>query len=121
MFGFIRNIIEDKSGKGNQSLTEQEQKKHVAAGVLLLEAAHVDNHCSAAELEHIVATLRDKFSLSEDCVADLLELAQGRRRQAVDLWGFTNQINQDFSRAEKLAVMEDVWRIIFLDDHLDKH
>lgn len=121
MFSVIRNIIEGKSGKGSQSPSEQAQKKHVAAGVLLLEAAHVDNHCSEAEMEHIVATLRDRFALSGQCVADLLELAHCGRQQAVDLWEFTNHINQHFSMAEKLAVMEDVWRIILLDEQLDKH
>jgi uncharacterized tellurite resistance protein B-like protein len=121
MFSVIRNIIEGKSGKGSQSPAEQAQKKHVAAGVLLLEAAHVDNHCSETEMEHIVATLKDRFELSEKCVADLLELAHCGRQQAVDLWEFTNHINQHFSMAEKLAVMEDVWRVILLDDQLDKH
>lgn len=121
MFSVIRNIIEGKSGQGRPSPAAQEQKKHVAAGVLLLEAAHIDNHCSEAELAHIVATLRDKFALSEQCVADLLELAHCGRQQAVDLWEFTNHINQHFSLAEKVAVMEDVWRIILLDEQLDKH
>jgi uncharacterized tellurite resistance protein B-like protein len=121
MFAVIRNIIEGKSSKGKESSNDLEQKKHVAAGVLLLEAAHIDDECTDEEMEHIVATLRDKFDLSDDCVADLLELAHDGREQAVDLWQFTSQINQHFSPAEKLAVMEDVWRIILLDGQLEKH
>lgn len=121
MFAVIRNILEGKSDKGKESQEDMEQKKHVAAGVLLLEAAHIDNECTAEEMEHIVATLRDKFNLSDSCVADLLELAHDGRKQAVDLWQFTNHINQHFSVAEKLEVMEDVWRIILLDGHLEKH
>jgi uncharacterized tellurite resistance protein B-like protein len=122
MFAVIRNIIEGKSSsKGKESREDLEQKKHVAAGVLLLEAAHIDNECTDDEMEHIVATLRDKFDLSDDCVADLLELAHDGREQAVDLWQFTNHVNQHFSAAEKLAVMEDVWRIILLDGQLEKH
>ena len=121
MFAVIRNILEGKSDKGKESQEDMEQKKHVAAGVLLLEAAHIDNECTEEEMEHIVATLRDKFNLSDSCVADLLELAHDGRKQAVDLWQFTNHINQHFSVAEKLEVMEDVWRIILLDGHLEKH
>ena len=121
MFAVIRDIIEGKGAKGKESSKDLEQKKHVAAGVLLLEAAHIDDECTDEEMEHIVATLRDKFELSDDCVADLLELAHDGRKQAVDLWQFTNQINQHFSPAEKLAVMEDVWRIILLDGQLEKH
>ncbi len=79
MFAVIRNIIEGKSGKGKESREDLDQKKHVAAGVLLLEAAHIDNECSEEEMEHIVATLRDKFDLSDNCFADLLELAHDGR------------------------------------------
>ena len=121
MFAVIRNILEGKSDKGMESQENQEQKKHVAAGVLLLEAAHIDNECTEEEMAHIVETLRDKFNLSDSCVADLLELAHDGRKEAVDLWQFTNHINQHFSLAEKLEVMEDVWRIILIDGQLEKH
>jgi uncharacterized tellurite resistance protein B-like protein len=121
MLAIIRNIIEGKSGKGRETSRDLEQKKHIAAGVLLLEAAHIDNDCSGDEMEHIVATLREKFDLTEQCVAELLELVRADRAQAIDLWQFTNQINRHFSLAEKNAVMEDVWRIIFVDGQLQKH
>ena len=121
MFGIIRKIIEgDKSGKGRESREDQDRQKHIAAGVLLLEAAHVDNECSEEELEHIVATLKDRFALSGDCVGDLLDLARADRSQSVDLWQFTSYINRHYSPEEKRAVMEDVWRIILLDGKLDK-
>ena len=122
MFGVIRNIIEgSKSRKDQENKENREQKKHVAAGVLLLEAAHIDNECSKEELEHIVATLKNKFSLSDSCVDDLLDLAHADRSQSVDLWQFTRHINRNFSSDEKREVMEDVWRIILLDGKLDKH
>lgn len=121
MFAVIRNIIEGQGDKGREGRVDPEQKKHVAAGVLLLEAAHIDNECTAAEMEHIVSTLKDKFNLTDSCVADLLELAHDDRKQAPDLWEFTNHINQHFSEVEKIAVMEDVWRIIFMDGQLEMH
>lgn len=122
MFGAIRKIIEGrKSGKGRESVEDRDRKKHIAAGVLLLEAAHVDNECSQEEMEHIVATLKDRFGLPADCVGDLLDLAHADRAQSVDLWQFTSYINRNFSPEEKRAVMEDVWRIILLDGKLDKH
>lgn len=122
MFGVIKNILGGgKSGKGRESREDLERKMHIAAGVVLLEAAHVDNECSEEEMDHIVATLKDKFALSDNCADDLLDLAHADRKQSVDLWQFTNHINQHFSADEKLAVMEDVWRIILLDGKLDKH
>lgn len=122
MFAVIRNILQaGKGGKDRGSGKDPEQKKHVAAGVLLLEAAHIDNECSREEMEHVVATLKDRFGLSDNCVDELLDLARADRAQSVDLWEFTSSINRHFTPEEKRAVMEDVWRIILLDGKLDKH
>ena len=121
MFSVIRSIIKGTSAPGKESPEDQEQKKHIAAGVLLLEAAHIDNECTEEEMEHIVSTLRAKFDLSDGCVAELLEMAHEDRNEAIELWQFTNHINQHFSKAEKIAVMEDVWRIIFMDGQLEMH
>lgn len=121
MLTMIRNVLKGEKGKELEGEETQEQRIHLVAGVLLLEAAHIDNECTGEEMEHVVQTLRDKFSLSADCVAELLELAHLEREEAIDLWQFTNQVNQHFTKEEKLAIMEDVWRVIFMDGRLDKH
>lgn len=119
MFGFIKSMITGEAGRNTPE--ELERKKHVAAGVLLLEAARADYDCSEQEMEDVVATLKDRFALSQDCVADLLDLAHASRSQAVDIWEFTRHINLYFSTDEKKAIMEDVWRIILIDGKLDKY
>ena len=122
MLGVIRKIIEGKKNKkGQESQENKELKKHVAAGVLLLEAAHIDNECNKEEMNHIVETLKDKFTLSDSCVDELLDMAHADREQSVGLWEFSRYINNHFAKDEKMAVMEDVWRIILLDGKLDKH
>ena len=121
MLSMIRDVLKGKRGKEQEGDKVRERNFHLVAGVLLLEAAHVDNECTSEEMEHVVDTLREKFSLSADCVAELLELAHLEREQAIDLWKFTNQVNQHFSKEEKLSIMEDVWRIVFLDGRLDQH
>jgi uncharacterized tellurite resistance protein B-like protein len=94
MLEFIKNIIE---GKEQGSQGDQELKKHIAAGVLLLEAAHIDNDCSEEEMEHIVETLKDRFALSDSCVNDLLDIAHADREKSVDLWEFSRQINNNLT------------------------
>jgi uncharacterized tellurite resistance protein B-like protein len=51
---------------------------------------------------------------------ELLMLAEEVRSDSFDLQQFTSQINQNFDRAEKLEVMETLWRIIYADGVLDK-
>ena len=120
MFDLIKKIIsgspdEEERGKG------VEDKAHLAAGVLLLETAHIDDECTEDEMAHVIDTLRSEFNLSPEYVEELIELAGAEREKALDLWQFTNQMNQHYCLEEKMALMEAVWRIIFADGRLEAH
>lgn len=119
MITFLKKMFQSDQTK--QSRSDSEFKKQIAACVLLVEAAHADDECSQAEMAHIVETVRQKFGLSPEYAAELIELAHQERKNSVDLWQFTNYLNQQLSKDEKLAILEDVWRIIFTDGHLEMH
>jgi uncharacterized tellurite resistance protein B-like protein len=121
MFHLIRNVLSNSRGSSNESAPADEERTRIAACVLLLETAHADNECTAEELSHVVAVMKDDFAISRQQAEELIDLAYRERERAVDLWEFTNQINQQFSRPEKLRVMEAVWRIIHADGQLEKH
>jgi len=120
MFNFIRQTLLNNRGQVDRG-SDREEKTRIAASVILLEAAYADHECSDAELEHVIETLSSDFDLSRKHVEDMLELARRKRNQAVDLFEFTNHINNEFSHEEKKAVLEAVWRIIHIDGQLEKH
>ena len=120
MFNFIRQTLFSNRAPSNNGPDKLERTR-IAASVILLEAAHADHECTEDELEHVIETLCSDFDLSRKHVEDLLELARRERSQAVDLFEFTNHINNEFSREEKKAVLEAVWRIIHIDGQLEKH
>ena len=120
MFDLIKNAL----GKKRKEVPDKQadvKRTQLAACVILLETAMVDDEFTNAEREHIITTLKTVYNLSRDYAEELMELAQKERDQAVDLWRFTNQINQNFSRPEKLSTMEAVWQLIYADGRLDKH
>jgi uncharacterized tellurite resistance protein B-like protein len=121
MFDLIKKILANKRGSITISAQENEERTRLAACVLLLETAHADNECTADEMSHVMDVMKNDFAISEEQAEELLELAHRERSQAVDLWQFTNQINQQFDRQEKMRMMEAVWRIIHADGQLDKH
>ena len=94
---------------------------HIAACVLLLETAHIDDDSSREEMAHLVQTIRTKFALTAENAEELLTIAEKSRREAVDLWQFTDYLNRHCSMDEKTAIMEDIWRIIHIDGRLDRH
>ena len=120
MFNFIRQTLMN-SGKSAEDKPDNAERTRIAAGVILLEAAHADYECTPEELEHVIATLRADFSLSRKHAEELLDLARRERGRAADLFEFTNHINNEFSKEEKRSVLQAVWRIIHIDGHLEKH
>ncbi|MEE8377499.1 MAG: TerB family tellurite resistance protein [Candidatus Aminicenantaceae bacterium] len=104
---------------------EEEQalfdRVQVATCVILLEVAKYDDEFSSIEEETTKAILKKEFSISEEAIEDLMKVAEEQREESVDLWEFTNVINQHFSREEKLKIMEAAWKIIYADEILNKY
>lgn len=120
MITLIRKIFQ--GGREQQdTAAARELKIRIAACVLLLEAACADDECSPEEMARIVDIVKARFSLSPAYANELLELAHQERQRSVDLWSFTNDLNQQLAREEKLAVLADVWRIIYADGRLACH
>jgi uncharacterized tellurite resistance protein B-like protein len=121
MLNFIRKTLIRRDQEYSDISRSTEERTRIAASVILLEAAYADQKCTDEELNHVIGTLRSDFNLSKKHAEDLLELAHRERSQAVDLFEFTNHINNEFSKQEKKAVLEAVWRIIHSDGQLEKH
>jgi uncharacterized tellurite resistance protein B-like protein len=98
-----------------------EERVRLATCVILLETAGADNEFSPKECEHILATLKGRFSLGQEEAEELLKYAEARRAESSDLWKFTNAINQACSNDEKLEILREVWRVIYADGTLDGH
>ena len=97
------------------------ERIQVATCVVLLEMAHADEEFHAMEETLVRDLLRHKFDLSEPDISELIAFAREQRQQSLDLFQFTRLIKEDFSRAEKLEMMETLWRLIYADGVLDKY
>jgi uncharacterized tellurite resistance protein B-like protein len=93
----------------------------LATCVLLLELAHSDEDFSEEERDGIVDILKEDFHLSDEYALELLELAQEERKNSVDMWQFTNVIDNNYTIAEKERVMETLWKIVYADERLDHY
>ncbi len=121
MFDLLRKIIEKRNNSRGIAAADPDLRTRLAAAVILLEAAHADNDCTEEEFDHVLETLKTTFALSHEYAEELMELAHQEREQALDLWQFTNHINQLYNKEEKIEVMEAVWRIIHADGRLEAH
>lgn len=90
----------------------------LAACALLLELAHADDEFTDGERVHLESAIRRQFELDEDQAAELIELAEEERRDAVDLWSFTNLIAENYSLGQKMVLAEAMWGLVYSDGQL---
>lgn len=99
----------------------QEHTLQLATAVMLVEVMRADPTFHAGEREAVLAALRQKFALSDDEAQDLAALAVSTAQQATDLFTFTSHINDHFDMAQKLCMVEHMWRVAYADGHLNDH
>lgn len=121
MLDIIKRMIAKKDVNESPSYEEKTYGADIALCVLLLEAAHVDGNCSAAEMEQIAQTLTTQFAVDRNDIDELLALSDSQRQDSVDIFRFTRYLNNTLSKEEKMGVMESVWRIIHSDGRLEAH
>jgi uncharacterized tellurite resistance protein B-like protein len=93
----------------------------IATGALLLEMAHADSDFSELEKNKIINILQQEYHLNPDEAQQLLELSTAELEESLDLWQFTNLINQNFGNEQKVKILEILWHVIFVDGKVDKY
>lgn len=118
------NIVKKYFGKGSKVTGNKENGEHdvrVAACALLIEMGSIDGEFSEEERQYIVTTLEKKYGLSGGHAKELMNSAHKELDGSIDLWRFSNLINQNYSHDEKNGIMEMIWRVVYADGKLDKH
>lgn len=95
-----------------------EEKLQIACAALLIEMMHMDERLEEQEQASIVNRLETLFSLSDEQTNALMALADQQRKAATDYFQFTHLINQTFSSAQKIGLIESLWRVAYADGEL---
>ena len=114
---------QDAAPEDKVELKEEDRAERiqVATCALLLEVANSDDEFSDIERDNIVQILEKDFELSDEYAKELMELSDKEREESIDLWHFTNLINEHYSIEEKIRIIEMVWKVIYADGKLDKY
>lgn len=93
----------------------------LATAALLVEMCRSDFSESADEKSAVRQLLQRHFALNEAELDQLITDASRRVDIAVSLHEFTHRLNRELAEAEKLALVEMLWRVSHADGHVDKH
>lgn len=93
----------------------------VATCALFIEMAGIDGQFSDEERETILNILTEEYRLSKEHASEITSISKKRLEDSLDLWQFTNLINQNYSSEEKARIIELIWKIIYTDGNLNKY
>jgi uncharacterized tellurite resistance protein B-like protein len=115
---FVRERIRPESAPAAGA---DEQRLRLAAAALLVEVARADFDVKEAERRTILHLLETELHVGAAEAAELARVAEEQARAAVSIYGFTRLLDQELSRAEKVRVVELLWRVALADGELEKH
>ncbi|MGH1538006.1 MAG: TerB family tellurite resistance protein [Gammaproteobacteria bacterium] len=121
MFKSISNFVQEKIRKNNNEEIDEQQLMHLASAALLLEVSRADFDIQDEELESIVKSLTKRFNFSVQEADSLIELARVEQDSHVSIHPFVKIINEGCSADEKKLLLEDLWRVAYADNKLDKY
>jgi uncharacterized tellurite resistance protein B-like protein len=104
-----------------RGMLEEREPFELATAALLIELARSDFAESQAEIAVIRQLLQKRFGLADQALDTLIADAARRADRAVSLHEFTHRLNRELPEAEKLAIIEMLWRVSHADGHIDKH
>ena len=88
---------------------------------LLLETSMADEVLDESELMALKNTLQKDFQINEDEIDELIDLAKENVEDSTSLYEFTRDINDTFDAAERVKLIESMWKIAYADGNIDKY
>ncbi|MDY6944335.1 MAG: TerB family tellurite resistance protein [Pseudomonadota bacterium] len=104
-----------------RGVLEDREPFELATAALLLELARSDFSESDQEVQAIRHLLQKRFELTDEALDVLMVNAAQRVQKAVSLHEFTHRLNRELPEADKLAIVEMLWRVSHADGRIDKH
>jgi uncharacterized tellurite resistance protein B-like protein len=95
--------------------------RHLAAAALLMEVARADYAQDPREQLAMRHALHKAFALDMHQIDTLLALAREEAAESTSAHAFTRVINEEFSNADKSALMQALWSVALADGDLHRY
>lgn len=115
----IDRVLDFLTGRKAPTLANGPDELELAVAALLIEAARMDDQFDERERATIERVLAEKFELSPEAVAELMDAAEDAVRQSTQFFPFTRQIVQRISPEDRAQILEMMWEVAYADGVLD--
>ena len=104
------------------SVPQEKDSTHqilLATTALFIEMMLQDGKEHSNEKDAVKQAVQKHFNVSNHDFDELFLLAQEELKHSTDYYQFTQLINNNFSQAQKIKIIENLWTIAYADSHLD--
>ena len=115
---FFKKIFQTEE---SEDPTIDDKTSTKACVALLLETSMADEILDESELMALKNTLQKDFQINEDEIDELINLAKENVEDSTSLYKFTRDINDNFDAAERVKLIESMWKIAYADGNIDKY
>ena len=113
MFNFF------KKGKNELSKKETSFEIELTASVLAYEIARIDGEISEDELKILMEEIKDIAKKVSKDESEILKIIEIYSQNSVSFFEFVEDINEFYSKDEKLSLLGFMWKIAYADKRLD--
>ena len=125
MFEKLKSLLTQGREKNpmntNPDSSIQASKIQIAATVLMVEMANSDGNISEEEFESITNSVNNVLKIEKEKVEELIKISKEELKESVSLYEFSGVINENLLHNEKIELLDQLWRIIYSDNKLDKY
>ncbi len=114
--GFLRRLL---MSTGHAELQPEDARLAIAS--VLVMAARADGKYEADEEAMIDRVLMARFGLTEALAKGLRDEGEQAEAEAIDIYQFTKAIRASIPHDDRLAIVEELWRVVLADGMRDPH
>ncbi len=119
MINRVKALFADRRGAPEARADRHSHEElQIAAAALMVEAAQLDDEFDTRERAKIRELVVARFELTSEEGDNLIEAAEARVADSIELHGFIRVVKSAFTPEERIELMEMLWEVVYADGEL---
>ena len=117
----IKDLITKISNKEEIEESSNILQLDRACAALLVEIAFADKDFDEREKESLKQSLLKSYAIDIDTINEIINDAEKTVEESTSLYEYTRTVNDEFEYSQKLNLLENLWKVAYADETLDKY
>ncbi len=117
----IKDLITKISNKEEIEESSNILQLDRACAALLVEIAFADKDFDEREKESLKQSLLKSYAIDIETINEIINDAKKTVEESTSLYEYTRTVNDEFEYPQKLNLLENLWKVAYADETLDKY